>query len=333
MRERFILDKKENILFINFDGLKIESRQQVDEFARTVFEAFKTQGRRIYGIVNYEGTEIAPDIVDYYGETIKELQDRYAITTVRYSSSGFTRSMLRYFGAAKDLESNIFNTREEAISAIQEMEGRKRDASAVSAWGLLDARRSVLGKLAIGWAAVIVLLFAASFFGGSEADRDLQTIATSARLTAMALLVAGAATGTILFFAVVKPLRRMEQVASSLAAGGGFDALEWQADDEVGRLARSLNEAAATLRRDIDRLSGLYHISLMMGTGTGFSKICELLTRKIARLLSVDQRRGCRSDHKQHRRGFVRCQKHVGGAAVCRLAGSGDCHGYVGFAH
>lgn len=167
MRERFVLDKKEKILFINFDGLRIESREQVDEFAQIVFEAFKAQGRRIYGIVNYEGTEIATDIADYYGETIKELQDRYAITTVRYSSSGLTRSMLRYFGAAKDLESNIFNTRDEAINAIQEMGGRKRDASAASAWALLDARRSVLGKLAIGWAGAIVLLVAASFFGGS----------------------------------------------------------------------------------------------------------------------------------------------------------------------
>lgn len=57
---------------------------------------------------------------------------------------------------------------------------------------------------------------------------------------------------------------------------GGFDALDWPAPDEVGRLARSLNEAAGALRRDIDRLSGLYHISLMMGTGTGFSKICKI---------------------------------------------------------
>ena len=288
MRERFVLDKKENILFINFDGLKIESREQVDEFAQIVFGAYKTQGRRIYGIVNYEGTEIVPDVVDYYGETIKELQDRYAITTVRYSSSGLTRSMLRYFGAAKDLESNIFTNRDEAIGAIQEMESRKRDASSASAAVLLDPRRSLLGKLALGWAALIILLFVVSFFGGATTNQDLRSILTSARLTALALLVAGAATSAILFFAVVKPLRRMEEVASSLAAGGGYDALQWQADDEVGRLARSLNEAAATLRRDIDRLSGLYHISLMMGTGTGFSKICELLTRKIARLLDAE---------------------------------------------
>src|SRR6202040_913045 len=32
----------------------------------------------------------------------------------------------------------------------------------------------------------------------------------------------------------------------------------------------------------------LYHISLMMGTGAEVSQICELLTRKIARLLGAE---------------------------------------------
>ena len=43
----------------------------------------------VHIIVNYEGTEISPAIMDYYGERIKELYDRYSLTTVRYSSSGW----------------------------------------------------------------------------------------------------------------------------------------------------------------------------------------------------------------------------------------------------
>ena len=39
MRDRFVFDSKENILFINFADLRIESREQVDEFARMVREA------------------------------------------------------------------------------------------------------------------------------------------------------------------------------------------------------------------------------------------------------------------------------------------------------
>src|SRR5688500_3411318 len=100
MQDRFTLDQKENILFIDFAGLRIVSREQIDEMALFVQEAYQKQGKRIYAVVNYEGTEILPEIMDYYGDRIKDLQDRYAILTVRYSSSGFTRSMLRYLGAA-----------------------------------------------------------------------------------------------------------------------------------------------------------------------------------------------------------------------------------------
>ena len=57
---------------------------------------------------------------------------------------------------------------------------------------------------------------------------------------------------------------------------------------KLGQLANTINEAALQLQQEIERLSGLYHISLMMGTGAEVSQICELLTRKIARLLGAE---------------------------------------------
>ena len=133
LRERFIFDPQENILFINLAALRIESREQVDDICRVTAETLQQHGGRAYSIVNYEGTEIAAEVVDYYGERIKELYDRYSLTTVRYSSSGYTRSMLRYLGAAIDLESNIFATRDEAIRAIQELKDRSRTSRKLSA--------------------------------------------------------------------------------------------------------------------------------------------------------------------------------------------------------
>jgi hypothetical protein len=84
MRERFVLDQQQNILFINFAGLKIESQEQVDEMEEIVHRIYGTHGCRFYAVVNYEGTEIAPEIIDYYGERIKKLYDLYGIATVRY---------------------------------------------------------------------------------------------------------------------------------------------------------------------------------------------------------------------------------------------------------
>jgi signal transduction histidine kinase/HAMP domain-containing protein len=290
MRDRFILDRQENILFINFADMRIESREQVNEFARLVYEAYEAQGHRIYAVVNYEGTEIAPEIVDYYGELIKDLQERYGLYTARYSSSGFTRSVLRYLGAAKDLESNTYATREEAIRAIKELESRSLADKGASRWSFVDPRRSALGKLLVVWliliAALVVVYASATTWVHNQ--EQLTVVRASALTSALLLMIACAITGATLFVTVIKPLRRMERQTRRLAAGGVFDPLDMNSEDEVGRVAGALNDAAVQLRREIQRLSGLYHISLMMGTGTEVSEICELLTRKIARLLGAE---------------------------------------------
>jgi len=295
MRERFVLDAAENILFIDFSMLRIESREQVEELARLVREAVEGQGRRVYSVVNYEGTEIAPEIVEYYGERIRELQARYALTTVRYSSSGLTRSVLRYLGAAVDLESNIFTTREEAIRAIQELERRRpasRQRNRFSAGKIFSPHQSLIGKLIMGWLLVWLsmwlLLVVADVSGVSLSEsfassRFMQGVIASS----LTLLAGTIVTSLILFFSVIKPLRKMETAARSFATNEAFEPVA-DSRDEVGQLARVLNDAASQLRRDIERLSGLYHISLMMGTGTEVSRICELLTRKVARLLGAE---------------------------------------------
>jgi len=301
MRERFVLDRKENILFINFAGLKIESRKQVDEMANLVREAVELNGSRVYAVVNYEGTEIATEIVQYYGERIKALQDRYAMTTVRYSSSGLTRSVLRYLGAAFDLESNIFTTREEAIRAIRELEQRSPVKRVVSSWARLDPRRSILGKLLAGWLTgflFLLLVYLALVFQASSPEQ-LRTLHVFGAMAAVSLLIVALVSVFVLHTAVIRPLMQMDGLARSLVVGNAFEPVKVTNDDEVGNLMRVFNEAAQQLRKEIERLSGLYHISLMMGTGAGVSTICELLTRKIARLLGADKCVILLSDEKE----------------------------------
>lgn len=295
MRERFTLDREQNILFINFADLRIESRAQVDELARLVGEAAASAGGRVYSVVNYEGTEIAPHIVNYYGERIKELSDRYSVSTVRYSSSGLTRSVLRYLGAAVDLESNIYATRDEAIRAIRELESRNPTARANLSGALLSrlyqARHGLFLKLSLGWLTGLLVMLAAYYWllrGAAEDEAQLRVLQSVSLAAVAALCVAAAVTGACVFRFIIKPLRRMERMTRSLVVGGAFEPVRGHGRDEVGQLAAGLNDAARQLRRDIERLSGLYHISLMMGTGTEVSRICELLTGKIARLLDAE---------------------------------------------
>ena len=283
-QDRFVFDARENILFIDLAGLRIETREQVDEMRRLVPATL--EGRRAYAVVNYEGTEMAPEIVDYYGESIKDLYDRYSLKTVRYSSSGLTRSVLRYLGAAKDLESNIFATREEAIRAIQEIKDRSRVAKKLSARWLFDPRRSLIGKFTVGWLIVLLALLVGYFTSSVFIDSAQLQLAIEAAIVSLA--VTAAVTVGILYFVILKPLREMEELAARLTVGGVLEPLEVKRQDEIGQLAQTINEAALQLQQEIERSSGLYHISLMMGTGAEVSQICELLTRKIARLLGAE---------------------------------------------
>lgn len=305
MKDRFVLDREQNILFINFADFRIESRAQVDEMARLVREAVGANGARVYSVVNYEGTEIAPHIVDYYGERIKELQDRYSISTVRYSSSGLTRSVLRYLGAAVDLESNIFTTRDEAIRAIRELESRSPTRAKLSGAllsRLFKARHSLLFKLLPAWLLGALAIFFAYVWTSRtiENSSQLNAVRLLALVAFVSLCAAATVTCVCVFRSVIKPLRRMERATRSFVGGGAFEFVEARGADEVGQLAAGLNDAARQLRRDIERLSGLYHISLMMGTGTEVSRICELLTGKIARLLDADMCVILLHDEREH---------------------------------
>jgi PAS domain S-box-containing protein len=289
LRDRYVFDAAENILFIDLGGLRIETRAQVDDTCQLVRETLDGRGRRAYAIVNYEGTEMAPEIVDYYGESIKELYDRYSLTTVRYSSSGLTRSVLRYLGAAKDLESNIFTTRDEAIRAIDELKERSRHAQPVKSRSVFDPRTSLMGKLALGWAGLLVLLgvvyLLIRIWLSPGESLLLQSTLEGA---AVAIMAVALLTSLVLLRTVIYPLRRIEETAGHLRSGTVVERLTVNSQDEVGQLASAINEAALQLQQEIERLSGLYHISLMMGTGAEVSQICELLTRKIARLLGAE---------------------------------------------
>lgn len=288
LRDRFIFDPVENILFIDLAGLRIETRADVEETRQAVRESLESRGRRAYAVVNYEGTEIAPEIMDYYGESIKELYDRYSLTTVRYSSSGLTRSVLRYLGAAKDLESNIFTTREEAIRAIDELKERSQLAQAGSARSMFNPRQSVVGKLALGWLGLLTLLALGYLAALWLAPGHLPLINGIAMGALVTLAAASLISSVILMSTVIRPLRQIEDLAGHLRLGSVIEPIRVDRYDEVGRLANTINEAALQLHQEIERLSGLYHISLMMGTGAEVSQICELLTRKIARLLGAE---------------------------------------------
>lgn len=154
---------------------------------------------------------------------------------------------------------------------------------------MFGPRRSLIGKLAVGWFVVLSILIVSYILGRLWLHPEQQRIFEVAVALAVSCVTAvGVISSSILWVSVIRPLHQMEELAGRLRMGVVIEPIEVTRQDEIGQLAQTINEAAQQLQQEIERLSGLYHISLMMGTRAEVSQICELLTRKIARLLGAE---------------------------------------------
>jgi len=94
LAQRLSLDESQNILFIDFDGLSIKSKEDIARVQQTVVSEVGHLGRRVDVIVNYDNFSIAPDLVPPYLEMVKYLVERYYGKVTRYSANAFLRMHL-----------------------------------------------------------------------------------------------------------------------------------------------------------------------------------------------------------------------------------------------
>jgi len=100
--ERLSLDIDENILYCNFEGLRLDTRKQVDALAECLEVAFLSAGRRVQVVVNYDNFELAPALVEPFFAMVRKNADLYSVSTTRYSTNAFFRRQLgRQFAEAK----------------------------------------------------------------------------------------------------------------------------------------------------------------------------------------------------------------------------------------
>ncbi|AVO36663.1 acyl CoA:acetate/3-ketoacid CoA transferase [Pukyongiella litopenaei] len=115
---RFALDENGDRLFINFEKLRIRSRDDLDRIAARVERICQPLQRRVDVIVNYDGARVEDDIADDYAAMVRSLEDRFYGVVSRYSSSAFMRMKL---GQALERQTapHIFETGEEARQYLE----------------------------------------------------------------------------------------------------------------------------------------------------------------------------------------------------------------------
>jgi len=120
LAQRLTYDATQNILFINFERLKVRTPKDVDEIAAAVETVLAPLGKRVYAIVNYDNFEIAPEVLDRYTAVVQQLVEHHYWGVTRYTTSGFLRMKLGDALARRGVAPHIYETGDEARAHVMD---------------------------------------------------------------------------------------------------------------------------------------------------------------------------------------------------------------------
>ncbi|HEX5392544.1 MAG TPA: acyl CoA:acetate/3-ketoacid CoA transferase [Rhodocyclaceae bacterium] len=120
--QRFTLDAERRILFVNFGGLHVRSRDDVERIRGAVAELLTPLDHRVSAIVNYDNFNISPDLIDAYTDMVQDVSERFYDGVTRYAEGSFTRARLGDALAKRQVAPRFFTTSEEALAGLAGLE-------------------------------------------------------------------------------------------------------------------------------------------------------------------------------------------------------------------
>jgi propionate CoA-transferase len=117
---RFAYDEQQNIMFINFERLKVRAQSDVDAIEREVDAHLEPIGHRVYAIVNYDHFELAPEVEEAYAAMVKGLVDRYYDGVSRYTTSGFLRAKLGSALRRRGVAPHVYESPQQALAHVRD---------------------------------------------------------------------------------------------------------------------------------------------------------------------------------------------------------------------
>jgi len=120
LEERLTYHPEENLFFVNFENFYVRTSEEIQKIKENVERMLKPLGRKVFTIVNYDNFNIAPELVDEYGDMVKYVMQFYEGVT-RYTTSTFLRMKLGDELQKRDLAPYIYESREEARKALGQL--------------------------------------------------------------------------------------------------------------------------------------------------------------------------------------------------------------------
>ena len=125
LAQRFSYDPRQNLFFINFEGLAVNSRADVAAIEAEVGKHLAPVGQRVRAIVNYDNFTILPDLLDAYSDMVQGLTRRFYSGVTRYTTSSFLRAKLGDALEQRAVAPYIFESPDEAQAHLRGFTGSK----------------------------------------------------------------------------------------------------------------------------------------------------------------------------------------------------------------
>jgi propionate CoA-transferase len=118
--QRVAYDEEHNVLFLNFERLSVRTSADVAEVHAEIKRRLDEIGHKVYGIVNYDNFDLAPDVADEYAMMVRQLVDNYYFGVSRYTTSGFLRAKLGKALTQRGVAPHIYESAAEALRHVRD---------------------------------------------------------------------------------------------------------------------------------------------------------------------------------------------------------------------
>lgn len=123
---KFEYDAEKNIVFTE-DNWEIKTREDVDAFIAEYEKFFKDLNKKVFVISHIDGLLVHASAAEYYGEAARTTIGNYVLGFARWGTNDWARMTVRTTSLKAKLMVNIYDTREEAIQAIEEIIKAKQE--------------------------------------------------------------------------------------------------------------------------------------------------------------------------------------------------------------
>jgi propionate CoA-transferase len=111
--DRVAYDAGRDILFLNFEGLQLHSREAIEALRAVVIAQCEQIGHRVAVVINYDAFSLAPDLEPYFAESVRVMEEKYYTRVSRFTTSAFMRLKLAQV-LTRSVRPHLFEKKSEA---------------------------------------------------------------------------------------------------------------------------------------------------------------------------------------------------------------------------